>query len=95
MFLLFPIIFHWIFLFPVKLIPPSKPDITRLSNTSVMVRWTVGNGGLPINFFKVQYKEVGKRKSDWMTIDEDIAAHIHSYAVTGLRTGKTLVILNF
>ncbi|KAG8178123.1 hypothetical protein JTE90_020828 [Oedothorax gibbosus] len=71
----------------VKLIPPSKPDITRLSNTSVMVRWTVGNGGLPINFFKVQYKEVGKRKSDWMTIDEDIASHIHSYAVTGLRTG--------
>ncbi|GBN94973.1 Interference hedgehog, partial [Araneus ventricosus] len=71
----------------VKLIPPSKPEISRLSNTSVMVRWSVGHGGLPINFVKVQYKEVGKRKSDWMTIDEDIAAHIHSYAVTNLRTG--------
>ncbi|GIY05785.1 hypothetical protein CDAR_506581 [Caerostris darwini] len=71
----------------VKLIPPSKPDISRLSNTSVMVRWSVGHGGLPINFFKVQYKEVGKRRSDWMTIDEDIAAHIHSYAVTNLDTG--------
>ncbi|GFU05367.1 interference hedgehog [Trichonephila clavipes] len=71
----------------VKLIPPSKPEITRLSNSSVMVRWSAGHGGLRINFFKVQYKEVGKRKSDWMTIDEDIATHIHSYAVTNLRTG--------
>ncbi|GFU37430.1 interference hedgehog [Nephila pilipes] len=71
----------------VKLIPPSKPEITRLSNSSVMVRWSAGQGGLPINFFKVQYKEVGKRKTDWMTIDEDIAAHIHSYAVINLRTG--------
>ncbi|XP_035204831.1 cell adhesion molecule-related/down-regulated by oncogenes-like [Stegodyphus dumicola] len=72
----------------VKLVPPSKPEVTRLSNTSVMVRWGVPrNDGLPILFFKVQYKEVGRRKTDWMTIDEDIAAHIHSYAVTNLRVG--------
>nr|XP_042905272.1 cell adhesion molecule-related/down-regulated by oncogenes [Parasteatoda tepidariorum] len=71
----------------VKLIPPSKPEINRLSNTSVMVRWTAADGGLPINFYKLQYKEVGRRKTNWMTIDEDIAAHIHSYAVVNLKTG--------
>lgn len=72
----------------VKLIPPSRPEVTRLSDTSVMVRWGVPrNDGLPILFFKVQYREVGRRSSQWMTIDEDIAAHIHSYAVTNLRTG--------
>lgn len=73
----------------MKLVPPSKPYITRLSNTSAMVRWNVPhNDGLPILFFKVQYKELGRKNTHWMTIDEDIASHIHSYAVTNLRTGK-------
>lgn len=76
------------FFFPVKLVPPSKPYVTRLSNTSVMVRWNVPrNDGLPIIFFKVQYKEVGRAHSDWETVEEDIAAHIHSYAVTDLKPG--------
>lgn len=43
------------------MIPPSKPMVTRLSDTSVMVRWDVpSNEGLPILFFKVQYREAGK-----------------------------------
>ncbi|XP_054723888.1 interference hedgehog-like [Uloborus diversus] len=72
----------------IKLIPPSRPDISRLSNTSVMVRWSVPrNDGLPVVFFKIQYKEVGITNAEWMTVDEDIAAHIHSYAVTGLLSG--------
>lgn len=42
------------------MIPPTKPHITRLSDESVMVRWNVPpNDGLPIQFFKVQYRELG------------------------------------
>lgn len=41
------------------MIPPSRPNITRLSDSSVMVRWVVPlNDGLPIQFFKVQYREM-------------------------------------
>ena len=41
------------------MIPPSRPNITRLSDSSVMVRWGVPlNDGLPIQFFKVQYREM-------------------------------------
>lgn len=72
----------------VKMVPPTRPFITRLSEDSVMVRWDVpSNDGLPIQFFKVQYKEVGTKKDIWNTIDDDIAAHIFSYAVTGLKAG--------
>lgn len=72
----------------VKLVPPSRPEISRLSDTSVMVRWYVPrNDGLPILFFKVQYREIKKHNTHWMTIDEDIDPHIHSYAVTDLKTG--------
>lgn len=72
----------------VKLVPPSRPEISRLSDTSVMVRWYVPrNDGLTILFFKVQYREVKKHNAHWMTIDEDIDPHIHSYAVTDLKTG--------
>lgn len=50
------------------MIPPSRPNITRLTDSSVMVRWGVPpNNGLPIQFFKVQYCEMtragnGKRR---------------------------------
>jgi hypothetical protein len=41
------------------MIPPSRPNITRLTDSSVMVRWGVPpNNGLPIQFFKVQYREM-------------------------------------
>ncbi|XP_022258547.1 brother of CDO-like isoform X2 [Limulus polyphemus] len=68
----------------VKLVPPSKPNITRLSDDSVMVRWKVEkNDGLPIQFFKVQYKQAG---GPWMTVDLDIPPHVWSYAVSNLQT---------
>lgn len=71
----------------IKMIPPSKPEVTRLSENSVMVRWDVPqNDGLPILFFKVQYREMMANGSKWHTVDEDIAPHIHSYAVTDLKT---------
>lgn len=72
----------------VLMIPPTKPEVTKLSDESVMVRWNVPvNGGLSILFFKVQYKDVTKPHSSWMTIDEEIAPHILSYEVIGLKTG--------
>ncbi|KAF4523870.1 hypothetical protein B566_EDAN010188 [Ephemera danica] len=72
------------------MIPPSKPNITRLSDDSVMVRWSVtpDEEGLAIYFFKVQYRDLGINagKSQWNTIDADIAPHIRSYEVDGLKT---------
>nr|CAD7205079.1 unnamed protein product [Timema douglasi] len=84
------------------MIPPSRPNITRLTDTSVMVRWNVpDNTGLPIQFFKVQHREMGRRRggphsrgtqgksSRWKTNNEDIPPHIRSYEVYGLEPGHT------
>lgn len=71
------------------MIPPSRPNITRLSDKSVMVRWSVPpNDGLQIQFFKVQYRELGGRGrgSRWMTSNEDIPNHVCSYEVDNLET---------
>ncbi|XP_039293239.1 interference hedgehog [Nilaparvata lugens] len=78
----------------VVMIPPSKPNVTRLSDKSVMVRWSVpSNDGLQILFFKVQYKELGphgrRGESTWMTSNEEIASHVRSYEVDGLDTDHT------
>lgn len=79
------------------MVPPTKPNVTRLSDRSVMVRWHVPmNNGLPISFFKVQYREVsgnetsGKRSGGgrWMTSNEDIPPHIRSYEVDRLDTNR-------
>nr|CAD7393998.1 unnamed protein product [Timema cristinae] len=84
------------------MIPPSRPNITRLTDTSVMVRWSVPhNTGLPIQFFKVQHREMGRRRggphsrgtqgksSRWKTNNEDIPPHIRSYEVDDLEPGHT------
>lgn len=75
-----------------EMIPPSKPTVTRLNDESVMVRWTVPeNNGLPIQFFKVQYRELGPinhngthKGSKWKTTNADIPPHIRSYEVNNL-----------
>nr|2IBB_A Chain A, CG9211-PA [Drosophila melanogaster] len=52
--------------------PPTPPNVTRLSDESVMLRWMVPrNDGLPIVIFKVQYRMVGKRKN-WQTTNDNI-----------------------
>lgn len=86
------------------MVPPTRPNITRLSDRSVMVRWAVPpNDGLKIQFFKVQYRELedsrgskeggrgrGRgRASRWMTSNEDIPSHIRSYEVNNLETDHT------
>ncbi|KAJ9596466.1 hypothetical protein L9F63_012505, partial [Diploptera punctata] len=86
------------------MIPPSRPNITRLTDSSVMVRWSVPpNNGLPIQFFKVQHRELSRggstrrrgggggqgKGSRWKTSNEDIPPHIRSYEVVGLETDHT------
>ncbi|KXJ80447.1 hypothetical protein RP20_CCG024740 [Aedes albopictus] len=74
------------------MIPPSRPNITRLSDESVMVRWSVpSSDGLPIQFFKVQYRMLGDpsrniARTQWMTENEDIAPYTRSYEVNGLKS---------
>ncbi|KAL3267033.1 hypothetical protein HHI36_011175 [Cryptolaemus montrouzieri] len=80
---------------PPKMVPPNKPTVTRLNNQAVVVRWSVStNTGLPIMFFKVQYRELGpfqhndhhrSKGSRWRTCNEDIAPHIRSYDVNNLK----------
>ncbi|XP_065364606.1 interference hedgehog [Calliphora vicina] len=60
------------------MIPPSRPNVTRLSDDSVMLRWYMPkNDGLPIQFFKVQYRMLGDAartipRENWQTTNEDI-----------------------
>ncbi|XP_020285080.1 interference hedgehog-like isoform X3 [Pseudomyrmex gracilis] len=85
----------------VEMIPPNQPYVTRLSDTSVMVRWTVKeNEGLAIQFFKVQYRELGSKankqtdeqtskQSKWMTANSEIPSHVRSFEVTDLQSNHT------
>ncbi|CAK1543226.1 unnamed protein product [Leptosia nina] len=67
------------------LIAPSRPNVTRLSDESVMVSWTHSNHGLPIQFFKVQYREATNSSNvQWHTANYDIPSYIHSYEIDGL-----------
>lgn len=76
------------------MIPPSKPNVTRLTDESVMVRWSVpSNDGLPIQFFKVQYRILSNihknmSRSQWMTSNEDIPQHVRSYEVDSLKPDR-------
>ena len=73
------------------MIPPSRPSVTRLSDDKVMVRWTVPEKeGLPIQFFKVQYRDLGDKnktspRSAWMTCNEDIQRNVKMYEVENLK----------
>ncbi|XP_057328592.1 interference hedgehog-like isoform X2 [Microplitis mediator] len=78
-----------------ELVPPNPPEVTRLSDVSVMVRWSVPEKtGLPIQFFKVQYRELGPKKngkqsSKWNTANMEIPNHIRSFEVTDLQPDHT------
>ncbi|XP_043522167.1 interference hedgehog-like isoform X1 [Frieseomelitta varia] len=76
------------------LVPPNQPNVTRLSDISVMVRWSVPeNTGLPIQFFKVQYRELGQKmngkQAKWMTANSEIPNHVRSFEVTDLQPDHT------
>ncbi|XP_037873115.1 interference hedgehog isoform X1 [Bombyx mori] len=70
------------------MVPPSRPNVTRLSDQSVMLSWTQPREGLPILFFKVQYKEATNTSKEWNTLTQEIPPHIHSYEVDGLTPDK-------
>ncbi|XP_023017574.2 interference hedgehog isoform X2 [Leptinotarsa decemlineata] len=80
---------------PLQMIPPSKPVVSRLRDDSVNVRWSVpSDTGLPISFFKVQYKELGPANSDnsnkrirssWKTTNADIPPNLTSFDVENLK----------
>ncbi|XP_054727076.1 interference hedgehog isoform X2 [Anastrepha obliqua] len=61
-----------------NMIPPSRPNVTRLADDSVMLRWYLPkNEGLSIQFFKVQYRMLGDSsrkipRENWQTTNEDI-----------------------
>lgn len=73
------------------MIPPSRPSITRLSDNKVMVRWNAtAKEGLPISFFKVQYRVLGDttkkaQRSIWMTESEDILPDVRMYELDNLK----------
>ena len=76
------------------MVPPNQPNITRLSDISVMVRWSVPeNHGLPILFFKVQYRELGQKpnskQAKWMTANTEIPSHIRSFEISDLQPDHT------
>lgn len=104
LFLLHSRIFHdfhaKLFLSTASLPSVSKPNITRLNDESVMVKWSVlpssSDSSLPIQFFKVQYMMVPsdsqkhkghKSNEDWITLNEDIPPHLRSYEIPHLRLG--------
>lgn len=85
-------------LFAANLPSVSKPNITRLNDESVMVKWSVipssTDGSLPIQFFKVQYMMLPpdsqrhkghKTNEDWITLNEDIPPHLRSYEIHHLK----------
>ncbi|CAE1299682.1 unnamed protein product [Acanthosepion pharaonis] len=73
-----------------NMVPPSKPKVTKHSDTSVLVEWTVpANDGMAITFFVVQYKEVSPNKGEWQTDDEQIPPKVRKVTVDRLRPGGT------
>jgi len=73
---------------------PSRPDVSPVSDTSVLVRWTVvpPSGSLNIVTFKLQYRDVLERTSTvgWQTVDDDIPASQRAFEVTRLTPGIDL-----
>lgn len=79
------------FLLSAIMVPPTRPNVTRLSDDKVMVRWSVPpHDSLPILFFKVQYRLLGEtpkptKRSQWMTSNDDIPPNVYMYEVEGLK----------
>lgn len=72
------------------LIPPTKPQIFRYDDSSVMIRWSVPpNNGLPIQFFKIQYTDAPDDDGQWDTLSDDIPPNINTYFVQNLKAGST------
>lgn len=60
------------------------------SETSVYVTWIPrGNGGFPIQSFRVEYKKL-KKVGDWILATSAIPPSLLSVEITGLEKGRGL-----
>lgn len=74
----------------VKLVPPSAPDVVQLSDTSVKLNWTVpSNDGLSITFFRIQYRAIKPKKTQWKTEDTDVRGDQRMYELIHLKQEGT------
>ncbi|XP_056010396.1 cell adhesion molecule-related/down-regulated by oncogenes-like isoform X3 [Ostrea edulis] len=74
----------------VKLVPPSAPDVVQLSDTSVKLNWTVPeNDGLSITFFRIQYRAIKPKKTQWKTEDTDVRGDQRMYELIHLKQDGT------
>uniref|UniRef100_A0A8D2B499 Brother of CDO n=1 Tax=Sciurus vulgaris TaxID=55149 RepID=A0A8D2B499_SCIVU len=75
-----------------RLSPPEAPDrptISMASETSVYVTWIPrGNGGFPIQSFRVEYKKL-KKVGDWILATNAIPPSRLSVEITGLEKGTS------
>jgi hypothetical protein len=69
---------------------PDRPTISMASETSVYVTWIPrGNGGFPIQSFRVEYKKL-KKVGDWILATSAIPPSRLSVEITGLEKGRGL-----
>ena len=69
---------------------PSRPEVSSVSDTSVLVQWTMSSSSLAhVTSFRLQYKQLAEDRSSavWKTVNEDIPAGWRSYEVVKLRPG--------
>lgn len=72
---------------------PDRPTISMASETSVYVTWIPrGNGGFPIQSFRVEYKKL-KKVGDWILATSAIPPSRLSVEITGLEKGRGLASL--
>ncbi|XP_063999325.1 brother of CDO isoform X5 [Pogoniulus pusillus] len=75
-----------------RLSPPEAPDrptISMASETSVYVTWIPrGNGGFPIQSFRVEYKKL-KKLGDWVLATSNIPPSRLSVEIPGLEKGTS------
>lgn len=72
---------------------PDRPTISMASETSVYVTWIPrGNGGFPIQSFRVEYKKL-KKVGDWILATSAIPPSRLSVEITGLEKGRDLASL--
>lgn len=86
-----------IYVFPLCVVTPApeapdRPTISMASETSVYVTWIPrGNGGFPIQSFRVEYKKL-KKVGDWILATSAIPPSRLSVEITGLEKGRSLIV---
>lgn len=75
----------------VQRIPPSRPTVTKKSDSSVLVEWSmpVNNDSLPVVLFKVQYQQLKPRRR-WKTTDDEISPTARQFEVHDLKPGLSV-----